>query len=188
MEFFKKRTGALLVAVAIISLSTLYGAHRSLGAACQEITDSFYSGVYDQSWGTTRTSINSQLIKRQEAALGIISIASSFPELESYTDNLRSSRDNLIAAKAVSDLYDANFALEDDYKNMISALSDVELSDSQRESVSAYSSTFKGAQNVIDSSGYNEAVRDFSRSVLNVFPTNLLRSVTFVNEPELFDF
>ena len=188
MEFFKKRTGAILVAVAIMSLSTLYGAHRSLGAACQEVTDSFYSGVYDESWGTTRTSINSQLTKRQEAALGIISIASSFQELDEYTENLRSSRNNLISAKGVSDLHDANFALEDDYKNLISALSGVELSDSQRESVNSYSSTFKGAQNVIDSSGYNEAVRNFNRSVLNVFPTNLLRSITFVNEPELFDY
>jgi len=188
MEFFKKRTGAFLVAIAIIALSTFYGAHRSLGAACQEITDSFYSGVYDESWGTTRTSINSQLIKRQEAALGIISIASSFPELEDYVDNLRSSRENLITAKTVSDLHTANFTLEDDYKKLTSALSDVELSVSQRDNITAYSSTFKGAQNVIDSSGYNEAVRDFNRRVLNVFPTNLLRSITFVNEPELFDF
>ena len=44
-----------------------------------------------------------------------------------------------------------------------------------------------GAAGVIASSGYNESVRAFDREVLSVFPTNLLRVLCFVDDPELFE-
>ena len=187
MEILKKRSGAVLAAIIIVALSTFFGVHRSLGAACQEVTDSFFNGVYDSSWGASRTSISSQLTKRQEAALGVITISSTYPELDSYTQNLRDARNDLLAASTASDYYSTNVELDEQFHKLVSALDAVSLTASQHDNLSAYSTTFKGAQSTIESAGYNEAVRDFNRKVLNVFPTNLLSSITFVDEPELFE-
>lgn len=187
MNFLKKRSGAVIVAILVILLSTFIGVNRSLGKACQEVSDSFYSGVYDADWGASRTSISSQLTKRQGAALGVISIASAYAELDDYANDLRDAREDMLSAEGASDSYRANVELEKCFNSLLTALDTVSLSDPEKENVAAYSTTFTGAQNVIDNSGYNEAVREFNRKVLNVFPTNFLSAISFVEKPELFE-
>lgn len=187
MAILKKRWAAFVIAALIISLSTVWGANRSLGAACQEVSDSFYAGVYDSSWGTTRKSISSQLTKRTDAASGVETILNNYPELEAEASALKSARLDIINTDDIQRKYDANKTLTSAFGDAVDALNELDLPEREQKMVSEYSSAFKGAQNTIDESGYNDLVREFERSTLNVFPTNLLKTVALVNTPVLFE-
>lgn len=187
MSFFKKRSGALVIAIAAALLATVFGAHRSLSSECQKITDSFYEGVYDKDWDATRPSIDSQLNQRHNAANGLVSILNGYDQLETEAESLRSARIRLADAEGVQACYQANQELETAFDSAMSALEGLGASGEDLEFASEYENTFNNAQNVIDDAGYNEAVRAFRRNVLGIFPTNLLKTILGVDAPELFE-
>ena len=51
MSIFKKTGGAVLVALAVIILSSFFAANRSLNVKVQEVSDLFSDGVYDTNVG-----------------------------------------------------------------------------------------------------------------------------------------
>lgn len=190
MKLLKKRSIATIITIAVIILSTLFGAHRSLGAASSEVQDYFFDGVYDSSWGTTRPSIYSQLQKRNNAALGVYTIVSSYSELSEHAEALSAATQavaKISHGDSVSNAFAHNSSLEADFNAAVSALESVELTASEKSNLDAYITTFRGAQSVIDDAGYNDSVRKFEREILNVFPTNLLKNIVNVDAPELFE-
>lgn len=185
MTILKKRWFALLLTVIIIILSTAFSVHRTLGAACQEVSDGFFTGVSVD--GYAHKSINSQLEKRSDAANGLVSVLANYTGLEAVTITLRDARNALLDADDIKKKFEANIELQKAFEYAAAAVADSGLTDRELAAVSEYADTFSGAQNVIDNSGYNESVREFQRNTLNVFPTDIISALLGVKSPELFE-
>lgn len=188
MKILKNRIFAVAVSVVLVLCSTLFSVHRTLGAKCQKIEDGFYTGVtYD---GYLHKSISSQLNVCSNAANGLVTVADNYSSLSGAANDLRESRYEYLDAADecdIDDMYEANEDLKRSFSALADAMSGLELSDKERSAYDDYVSTFRGAQSVIESSGYNDSVREFRRGTLNVFPTNILGSIAGVDKPELFD-
>ena len=190
-NFFLKRRNAILITIAVILLATVFGVHRSLGSRIMEVADGFNDGVYNQSKGYNMKSIRSQLIIRCETAMDALTVAENYDAVEAERNALRSARntlkDLLDGNGGPADLYDANYELDRAFTALYTALGSVSLSAEDRTYIDNDRSRMDGAAGVIADSGYNESVRAFQRDVLSVFPTNLLRPLCFVKDPELFE-
>lgn len=187
MKALKKRGVAFLITVIVIALSTVFSVHRTLGAECLAVSDGFYEGVYNESGGYRNRSVQSQLERRYQTANGLYTVASKYDELADESAALRDAKNALYDATDISEKHSANQTLQDAFTAVAAAMATVELAETEQKAVNEYASDFKGAQSLIDRSGYNESVREFERSTLGVFPTNILKSVAFVSTPELFE-
>jgi hypothetical protein len=85
------------------------------------------------------------------------------------------------------ELFKANRALESAYNNLYGRLLLLDLDEGDKANLQQDHSRMRGAASQIEKSGYNEAVRQYRREVLSVFPTNILRKFCFTPEPELFE-
>jgi len=187
MTNIKNRIIAFLIALIVIVGSTVFSVHRFLGGACQEVTDSFYNGVYNSDWNTTRPSLNKQLNNRYDAANGLYAILAGYPDLSNYTEALRIAKNTLKDATGIHEKYLANQQLEDAFAAALHALQSQPLDGRDQEMLKNYSENFSAARDVIAQCGYNESVREFYRSTLNVFPANLLRHIIPQRLPVLFE-
>jgi hypothetical protein len=191
MAAFKKRSTAALVAVVVIVLGTLFGVHRSISSQTAKIEKMFYNGVTVTDSVTKSTyvqpSIQSQLDKRQNAAMGLVSVASNYGDLKDLTDTLRSARLELVDATSIPAKFTANEKMQAAYVRLYSALSQHGLKDNEKASSMSYAETLNGAQGVIEKSDYNKQVTAFRRS-LNGFPVNILKNLAFVKYPDAFGF
>ena len=183
MEILKKRWMAFIVAAVVITGSTVFSVHRTLGAEIQEVADNFYAGDY----GTSNRSISNQLGKRVDAANGLISVASAYSELSDEMQELREIRIALIGTSGIKEKHGLNNEMQKAFDTLASGLEKLELTEREEDMLSEYGSTFKNAQAVIDSAEYNNLVREFERTTLNVFPTNFLKGIAFLDSPELFE-
>ena len=186
LDLLKNRRVAVIIAIIVILLSTVFGVNRSLGEKAAEVRDLFENGVYDQNQRYSRRSIASQLRVRSDASLGLLSISSSHSLLEDEVKTLRSARDQLLTASGPGAKYDADEAMGRAFSDLYDKLSTVSDDVDSATRADYYLSQMQGAARVIESSGYNEAVRAFDRSVMSVFPINFLKRISFVQDPELF--
>ena len=189
MELLKKRSVAIIIAVLIVLLSTVYSVNRTLGAKADAVGDGFYSGAYYE--GYVHKSIASQLEARVDTASALLAVAADYSGLSGECASLRAARDGLEGMLegegGVASLYDANAELETAFRALYSELLAAGPSDRDRDSAELYEFDFSGAQRVIANSGYNESVREFRRDVLGEFPAGFLARVSFVSAPELFE-
>jgi hypothetical protein len=190
MELFKRKSVAILVTALAVVLSTMYSVNRTLGAACQEVTDGFYEGVFVASDGYRHPGISTHLNLRLDRANAIVSIAANYAGLEAQTAAVGDARDKLLAATesgSLSAQFDRNAELQAAVTALESAAANVSLSERDRENLDTCLSDMNGALAAIEDAGYNEAVRAFYRSTYYVFPTEFLASVSGVSAPELFE-
>ena len=179
-----------MICVIVIALSTIYSAHRSLGAQVREVTDSFYTGVYSAEQDRTLRSISSQLDKRCEAANGLVALAETHSgefEDEKASETLRSARLGLMRSNNISEKYTLNKEMDAAFSALHAELEKLDLSERDMSMLEEYTGTFRGAQTLVNSSGYNEAVRAFERTTLGSFPANILKEVAFIPRPVLFE-
>ena len=190
MNILRKRPVAAIICVIVIALSTIYSAHRSLGAKVRELTDSFYTGVYSEEQDRTLRSISSQLDKRCEAANGLVALSEKYVgEIgdEKAADILRNSRLNLMKSTDITEKYLRNKDIDAAFNSLHAELEMLDLPERDTAMLEEYTGIFRGAQTLINSSGYNEAVRSFERNTLGAFPANILKEVAFVPRPVLFE-
>jgi hypothetical protein len=191
MSFFKKRSGAIVVLLVIIVFGSLFAANRSLGAKVQAINDQLYTQIYDSSVGYALPSVASQLKVRCSASQNLFTVGSSYTEAAAETTALRDARrvlmDLLDKSSKAKALYAANSNLGAAFDALYTKLGTLTLSDGQKTIILDSKSNMSGAATQIEKSGYNEAVRKFNRETLSQFPTNFLKSITFVKEPDLFE-
>lgn len=193
MEILKKRPVAIIITAVIIILSTIFSVHRTLGAECQRVRDSFFTGVVSE--GYAHKSISDQLKTRIDAANVVASIAANYSQAENETKNLRDARNRLIdtlneaksGEASLKNVYNANKELQAAFEDLEKSLEGVKLSTREAENFENNRSKFYGAQAAIEKAGYNEAVREFYRTTLNVFPTNFLWKISWVDPPELYE-
>lgn len=187
MKLLKKRPIAIILTILIVALTTLISVNRSVSSVSQEIEAQFFSGVYLENEGYTQKSINSQLGKRIDAALGLVTIAKQYTAINLETDKLREVRLELIDADGITEMYTANEKLQVDFESLYMALlMQSDLTDDHRTSADNYAATFSGAQNVINDSNYNSIVSMYINKTLAAFPVNLLKNPAFVKYPEYF--
>lgn len=194
-KFLTTRTGAVILAVIVVLLSTYFGAYRSLTVKSAEVADGFNEGVYytDDSGNTFQhKSIRSQLINRSEASINLASVADTFTNAKDEAEALRKTynemRDLLYNNDGTpSELYRVNAELDSAFNALYDILSCEDLDAKDAKRIIEYKTEMEGAAGEIESSGYNESVYEFNRSTLSVFPTNILKRICFVKVPELFE-
>ena len=174
MEFLKKRPVAVIITVVVILLATLFSVHRSLGARCSQVEDGFY------------TAVGPYLSSCAEAANGMFTVACNYPELEAETTALRTARNALLDASDIPGKYAAYNQLRTAVSDLNTAMETVALSETAQRNFSGYNSTFDTAVNGVAAAGYNDSVREFTRTTLDVFPTNFLAGIAGVEPPALF--
>ncbi len=193
-KFLTSRTGAIVLTVVIILLSTYFGAYRSLTVKVGEIADGFNEGVYytDDSGNTFQhKSIRSQLINRSEASINLVDVADTFDDAQEEAKALREAYNNLrnllYNDGTPAQLCAANKELTTAFDALHTVLAGEDLDTKDAKRIADYMLEMDGAADEIEASGYNESVREFNRSTLSVFPTNILKSICFVDAPELFE-
>lgn len=186
MELLKKRSTASLILAAVIVVTTILGVHFSLERQAGKIEDMFTDGVYLEKDDYVQPSISSHLDARMNAAVGLASTASKYPEVKAEEDALREARRELVDAETIGEKYSANSKLEKVWPLLADALSAQQLNETDAEAFEYYSSTLSGAQKAIENSSYNEKVAQYRDGILGAFPISVLRFVSFASEPEFF--
>jgi hypothetical protein len=185
-SYTKKRIAAVIICLALVLSSTALSVNRSLGKECRRITDTFYAGVYNAEWKTTRPSIDAQLKKRYEAANGLITVSAGIETLKLETEALRKANQSLLAADGIAEKYAENMHLIAAYYGCLNKLDSLELSERMRLILETSAEDFQIAQGLIESAGYNETVKSFYRATLDKFPASFLRAFVQEDLPELF--
>ena len=193
-KFLTTRTGAIILTVIIVLLSTYFGAYRSLSIKVAEVADGFNEGVYytDDSGNTFQhKSIRSQLINRSEASINLADVADTFKNAETEAEALRKTynemRDLLYGDGTPSQLYRVNKKMDEAFNALYVILASEDLDAKDAKRIAEYKTEMEGAAGEIETSGYNESIYEFNRSTLSVFPTNILKNICFVKAPELFE-
>ncbi len=180
---FKNRGVAVMIAAIIVSLSTMFSCYRSLGAKSQEISDRFFTPQNNAS-ADYYTCPGDQLGHCVDYANRMLSAISGDDSLQKEYMALKTARVGLLEAlesEDISDIYDANAELKKAMSATETAL------EGNSIDASEIIEKFSRAQELAEMSPYNELVREFRRKTLNVFPTNLLAPISFVEPPELFE-
>lgn len=185
MSTLKKRSTAVLIAVVVIVIGTLFGVHRSVDGQTDKIEALFYSGVYITDEKYTQPSIDSQLKKRDTAALGLVTVANNYSGLKTLTNALQEARLALDNASTIPEKYTANEKMQAAYKSLYASLTQQNLKANEKTSSDSYASTLDGAQGVIEQSNYDGVVSDYIRT-LDAFPVNILKNLAFVRYPGYF--
>ncbi len=186
MKALKKRSTASAVALVVIIAATLFGMIRSANAAARAVERQFEHGVKvtdvnGQKY--TEKSIQDQLQRRADAALGLLAAVTDDALLKEDADALRKAREALLDADTVREKYAANEKMEATWRRLYETLT--ARGGELPASVESYASTLRGAQGAIDKSHYNEAVLRFEAE-MRAFPAGLLRMLGLVDLPETF--
>lgn len=181
MEYFKSRSGALLLAALVVVGSTLLNTRVKLGSAVDAAEDQFFTDVEGE------RSIYSRLEEKLSAANGYAAVLSTYDQ--EAADALYYERDSLRWATEDNDIdYMArcNEALDKAFDEAQRALAGYELSESDAADAAYYADIYDGAQKMITENSYNSSVTDFTRSVYDTFPTEFLAELAGVEPPERF--
>ena len=185
MKMLKERRIAFIIAVIVVLASMLFGVHRSISKEVRKVEAQFYDGVYIKAEKYVQPSIDSQLSKRIDSALGLVTLAQKYEALQNEAQELRDARSGLMNASGIEDKYLANVQMQNAYDILCEGFSAVSFADNDAAAYSNYTSSFDGAGRVIMNSNYNMAVSEFER-MSGKFPVSLLRGVTFARMPEYF--
>jgi len=196
LKHLKKQPVAILLALLVVAGALFFGVNRSVSEQVAAMKEQFYNGVFDPAVGYVRPGIHGQLTQRTTAALRMLSIGehshADSEELDDAARDLLAARaellDLLTAGAGPSALFPADQALGMAAVRYYAILHPLVL-EAEGEDLPALEAaygTMQSAARVILESGYNEAVGTFHRTVLGQFPMNILRSIVFVQMPELF--
>lgn len=185
MKRLKQKKTAIIITIAAIVIFTFIGTTKSLNSLTDDIEKTFYSGVYNEEDNYTEVSISSQLEKRIDASLGLLTIASNYEEFDIEAESLRNARHELIDARTIGEKYLANEHLENAYQSLAGAIGNNSFAEDDSEAFISYTDTMEGAQGIIEKSNYNDSVREYYNSITNAFPVKFLKF--FADSPEYFN-
>ena len=179
MEVLKKRSVATAILVVVIIVFTVLGINLSAARVVKAAERQFYDGVYIKSEKYTETAIETHLEKKEEAALGLLSLDYGTKEEQAA---LRNARDELLNAKTIKEKYAANQALEKAWRPVAESAS---LSSVYSEAANTYIKTLSGAESAIEKSSYNDVAQKANDSILGGI-LKPLRLLNFARDAELF--
>lgn len=185
MSFFRKKSVAVLLTVIIVLVATLLSFNIRFGGKCKDVINGFYDGVYYN--GEVQESCASHLRKIIGASEGVSDIAKAYnidtAHLDYAIENLTMSFN--YSYDMMSHIYYSFTDLVKEEKDMQSRLKDKELTAEQIEALNNYTSIITNESLAIDTSGYNESVREFLRNY-DRFPVSFLAPFANVHLPEYF--
>ena len=187
MNFFRKRSTALILSAVLIIASTLISVNVKFGAKTREVTDGFYTGQYGNYHDTASPS--SHLKNICAYADGLITIADNYgldtEEIGWDSDGLKwAISDSNWNIGSIHYRYSELVANTD---RLIDQLYRLELSERDLSGVTQYEMSITGAMGALKESQYNTAVRAFLVEY-DRFPTNFLAEMADVEMPEYFDY
>ena len=183
MSFFRKRSVAFVIAALVVLTTTPNGAKYSLERSSREVEELFYSGV--EYGGYLHPSIYSQLQNRCDAANGLISLGRKYG-LDAETEDLAAAREYMGYSSSPSGYYYNDCNLEEAFNALYTELEACELDERDRTGMEGYASTFRNAAGVIETAGYNEAVREFYHDVVYRFPAEYFYDTMYIDTPDYF--
>ena len=186
-NIFRRRGFAIIFCLALILSSMALSVNRSLGAKCQEVTNLFYVGVPVRNSLLKRPSIETQLKNCGTTANALLTVTAPFDDLNEDSEALRAAVNGLYQADSIKDKYTANNNLARAFYTCVDKLEQRSLSERTQMIMETCIDEFQAAQLEIESSGYNDAVREFYRDTLNVFPANYLKWMIDGKLPDLFE-
>lgn len=188
MAFFKSRKTAIVIFVAVVLVFSVIGCHRSLSKACRDVEDAFFDRAALADYGA-RTAPGEQLdecLKYANRLLSVINGSDVLTEGYAAVRDARQALSDALVSRDISDIYAANAALAaavDGVDAQVKAGADLPPSSDDYDTIIE---GFRGAQRVTAESPYNMYVDDFVQHTVRAFPTNILRTVSFVSLPERF--
>ena len=184
MKFFKNPLVAVLISVGVVFFATVKSVEVKFGAECDAITDIFYDGmVYE---GFMQDGIAKHLKDIYTACDNINIIAESYNASE---DDFRYRSEDLRLAltyspEETSYIYHCYEELLKELRYVSSNLEACDLSSNDFNSLKAEQEIIANAQEFISQSGYNQAVREFLKSVPEF--TEEIADMAGVELPEYF--
>ena len=185
MKYLKNPVIAVFLSAIIILSSSFLSARIKLSKASDKVTAGFYQGL--QFGGYKRKSIASQLENICGAVSGLTTIAKNYGVDCKEVTALNKELSNRLFSEygAVSSIYSGYTALREALPPMLDALSGMKLSNRDEKGAKDYMVTIMDAQKVIEESGYNESVREFSKD-MSRFPADFFLSLTRTKLPQIF--
>ena len=181
MNFFKKPTVAVILAVILCSGILVFNTQTKLGNEIDAVEDAFFENVDGQ------RSIYTRLLQKLQATNGVWTILARYDE--QAAQDLANEQDYLQWAcdsASISSMYYANDDLTAEFNQALRTLDTYELTEDEQADLDSYVEAFNGAQKMIDENSYNSQVLDFVRSTYNKFPTKDLAEFAGVYPPDTF--
>lgn len=184
MEFFKKRSVALVIAFFIVFGSTVSSTNIKLQSKCDEVTRLMETGVeYD---GYVHPAILGQLNVLRGDMDNFLTLIPEEVDASALEEN------NYDLRNAIKYSYDSPSYLcwcyeevVKDFNAVALQMEDMELTERQQNALDTYKAELEGIKKTLDESGYNEAVSEFRRE-LNQFPTKIFADIAGVYPPDYF--
>ena len=186
MDFLKTRTAAFIVLAVVILVMTPLGAVRSLEREAAQVERGFFDGVEIEEGGSkyTSQSIDALLGEKAKAALGLIAAGANYPALAAETANLRSAREELLAADTISEKYSASEAVDAAADALYSGRTAVGISETDLSNIEAYYETLTKIQGSIGINAYNVKVTEYYSVTAARFPADIIAK--YVAGPRYF--
>jgi hypothetical protein len=184
MKLLKSRKFAVLVAVALVVLATLFGVGRSLNRLARDVEALFYADRYVDDEGVTRRGVNPHLNNSANAAFALAMLMADNPALTSEANELLSARGSYLDADNIRGKFLANEIMKRTFSALTDKAQSIELSEREKDALSTFSRDFQDAQTAIQGNPYNQKVLSFMDDAS--FIAHALRPFAFVTPPEYF--
>lgn len=188
MDLFKKRRTAVWIFAAVVIVFSLLGCHRSLSKACKSVEDGFFTAENNvaENYYTSPGEQLGYCVKYANRLLSVIGNSGAFSDAYAAVYSARLALDEALQARDISGAYAANESLLATVMEVqVLVNAGAQLPASNDDYVTIVSDFFN-AEAVAARSGYNDAVDAFIANTINVFPTNLLRTLSGVKLPAKF--
>jgi hypothetical protein len=184
MKLLKNRKFAVLVAVVLVVLATLFGVGRSLNRLARDVEALFYADRYVDDDGATRRGIDPHLENSANAAFALAMLMVDNPALAGEANELLAARGSYLAADSIPGKFVANENMKRTFAALAGKAQGIELSEREISALATFSRDFNDAQMAIQGSPYNQKASDYMDGAS--FIAHVLRPFTFVAPPAYF--
>jgi len=184
MKLLKNRKFAVVITVIVVVLSTLLGVGRSLNRLAANTESMFYEGVYLEDRGFLQPPLNAHLENLTHLTLDIATTFANHPDLSNHADSIRYTRRSLSDATGIDEKFTAFAVLCSALHSFFYAAGDIELDDTDSDTIALFSSAFTGMLIAIAENAYNSRADTFMDEVPGF--SLLLSSVVSVTPPQTF--
>lgn len=188
MNFFRKKSTAVIIAALVVLSSTLISVNVKLGAKAKQVIDGFYTGVWDSA--SDAASASSHLKNICAAADGLVTIADNYgldtEDVDWDSDSLK------LSISYSDDDMDYIYYCYDDLCASVDKLTDqmhrAELNQRDALGLQQYENTIQGAKSALAQSHYNDVVREFYTEYGGFATSEFLTDLADVALPRYFDY
>ena len=176
MKLLKSRAFLIPFAIVVMLAVGVASAFGDLKSDIRKTEQLYYDGVKSDSGSYVRPSIYSQMNFKYTTANSILALLEPYAELDEAAAALRAARDRVFDCTGaynedtVRDMSAANEEMVRAVEQVKAAVEDVPIPERESKQLERCLKDMDGAQNVIEQSGYNEAVTAFNMGAMQRFP------------------